>query len=347
MGDPEREPGPRARAVVALLVGVWAVVLMRAYVAVTHRPTDFDVVWQGARYLMAGQDPWTMIGPSRAFAWPSPLYYPGTALVAAAPLALLPLEVARALWVGGSAALLAWAATRAGWWRLLVFVSIPFLHAVVSAQWSVFIAAAFFLWPLGFVAVLKPTVGLATVAAAPTQRAHVHAAVAGIALIVVSLAVAPEWPAAWRATMRLAPHMSSPVAHWRVGAPLVLLALLRWRRPEARWLVALSCVPQSTVPYEGVYLMLMAQSRVGLLAMTVLSYVAGFAHYRIVHVATSTAHLQYLAGDALVLFFYLPALALVLRRPNEGAVPWWLDTVASRVARRWARLASEPGWRAR
>ncbi|MGZ8412201.1 MAG: hypothetical protein ACXW05_05675, partial [Gemmatirosa sp.] len=78
-----RAPTPRARALVALLVGVGAVVLMRAFVDVTGRRTDFDVVWQGARYLLAGQDPWAMIGPGRAFEWVSPLYYPGTALVAA------------------------------------------------------------------------------------------------------------------------------------------------------------------------------------------------------------------------------------------------------------------------
>ena len=125
--------------------------------------------------------------------------------------------------------------------------------------------------------------------------------------------------------------------NWRVGAPLVLLALLRWRRPEARWLVALACVPQSTVPYEGMYLMLMPGSRVGMLALTVISYAAGFAHYFLVPFATSTAHLQYLAGDALVLFFYLPALVMIMRRPNEGEVPRWLDRLvhaASRAARR-------------
>ncbi|MGZ8455041.1 MAG: hypothetical protein ACXWZ4_00340 [Gemmatirosa sp.] len=328
-----RAPTPRARALVALLVGVGAVVLMRAFVDVTGRRTDFDVVWQGARYLLAGQDPWAMIGPGRAFEWVSPLYYPGTALVAALPLASLPLDVARALFVGGSAALLAWAVTREAWWRLLVFASVPFLHAACGGQWSPLVAAAFLLPALGVVAALKPTVGLATLAAARTQRAQVVAIAAGAALVLVSVLVAPSWPTAWRAAIADAPHMSAPIAHWRVGAPLVLLALLRWRRPEARWLLALACVPQSTVPYEGVYHMLIPASRAGMLAMTVLSYVAGFAHYQVVLAATSTAQLQHRAGDVLVLCFYLPALAMVLRRPNEGPVPAWLARAVSAVPR--------------
>jgi hypothetical protein len=122
-----------------------------------------------------------------------------------------------------------------------------------GAQWSPLVAAAFLLAPLGVVCGDKPTVGLATILAAPTQRAQVIAALLGAILLVVSLVLAPRWPSAWIDATRPAPHMSSPVAHWRVGGPLLLLALLRWRRPEARWLAALACVPQSTLPYEGVY----------------------------------------------------------------------------------------------
>ena len=336
-----RAPDARARLAAALLVGVYAVVVMRAFVSVTSLHTDFDVVWQGARYLLAGQDPWALIGPGRAFPWASPLYYPGTALVAAAPLAMLPLDAARAAFVGGSAALLAWAVTRDGWWRLLMFVSIPFLHAVVSAQWSPLVAAAFLLAPLGVVAAAKPTAGLATVLAARTQRAQLLAFARGALLLAASLAVAPRWPLAWRAAIADAPHMSSLVAHWRVGGPLLLLALLRWRRAEARWLVALACVPLSTVPYEGLYCMLVPASRVGLLALTTLSFVAQAVHFWIVDTSVGTADLQYRAGDALVLFFYLPALVMVLRRPNEGAVPAWLEAVASRV-RRVARSTTAP-----
>ena len=332
MPDAHAPPALRARLVAALLVGVYAVVVMRAFVATTGLHTDFDVVWQGARFLIAGQDPWALIGPGRTFRWASPLYYPGTALVAVAPLALLSLAGARALFVGGSAALLAFSVTRDGWWRLLMFVSVPFLHAVVSAQWSPLVAAAFLLAPLGVVAAIKPTAGLATVLAARTQRAQLVAAALSAALVAASLVVAPRWPSAWRAAIADAPHMSSLVAHWRVGGPLLLLALLRWRRAEARWLVALACVPLSTVPYEGLYCMLVPASRVGLLALTTLSFVAQGVHFWIVGTSVGTAELQYRAGDALVLFFYLPALVMVLRRPNVGAVPAWLDAVMSRLS---------------
>ncbi|MDF1501887.1 hypothetical protein [Roseisolibacter sp. H3M3-2] len=306
--------------------------------SITARHTDFDVVWLGARVLLLeGRNPWQLIGPGREVDWLWPLIYPGTALVAVAPFAVLPLEWARSLFVGASATALAWAVTRDGWWRLTLFVSVPVLHAMVSAQWSLLVAAAFLLPALGGVAAIKPTVGLATVASAPHERWQWVALASGVALLAVSLAVAPTWVLDWRREVAGAQHLSPPVAHWRVGGPLVLLALLRWRRPEARWLVALACVPQSTVPYEAVYFMLFPCTRVGLLALTVLSYGAGALHYWIVGVATSTVDLQYRAGDALVALFYLPALWMVLRRENRGETPRWLDAVAAVVWRAFGR----------
>lgn len=326
-------PGTRARLAVAVLVGIYAAALMLGFVAITGRHTDFDVVWHGARVLLDGRDAWTVIGPGREVDLPWPLLYPGTALVAVAPLALLPLQAARVLFVGVSAGALAWAVTRDGWWRLLLFASVPVLHAIVGAEWSLLVAAAFLLPALGCVAAIKPTVGLATLLSAPDQRRQFLAILCGAALLAVSLVAAPDWPLAWRREAAGARNMSAPLMHWRVGAPLVLLALLRWRRPEARWLVALACVPQSTVPYEAVYFMLFPRTRVGLLAMTVLSYGAGALHYWIVITSRNTVDLQYRAGDALVALFYLPALVMVLRRENVGEVPQWLDGAVARVSR--------------
>ncbi|MDF1501886.1 hypothetical protein [Roseisolibacter sp. H3M3-2] len=333
MADPSAAPPRWARAIASLAIGVLAVAAMAGFLRTTGRRSDLDLLWQASRFLLAGEDPWSMIGPGRTWEWASPLYYPGTTLVAFAPLTGATLETARALWVGGCAALLAWAVSRQGWWRLLVCGSAPFLHASVGGQWSVIVAAAFLLWPLGVVAVLKPTVGLATVMAAPGDRWPAAAAVAGILLGGISLALAPDWPSAWLAATSTAPHMSAPVAHWRVGGPLALLALLRWRRPEARWLVALACVPQSTLPYEGLYMLLMAASRAELLALTILSYIGSFAHYAIAGQHLSTVQLHQLSGDVLVLLSYLPALVLILRRPNVGSLPCWLARLSTAVSR--------------
>lgn len=323
------------RALVVVLAAGWGIVCMWHMIRVTGRAPDFDPVWQGARYLLAGENPWALIGPGRAWAWVSPLYYPGTALVAAAPLAALPLDVARLVWVGGCAALLAWAVTRDGWWRLPIFLSAPFFNAAGSGQWSVLVAAALLLpGALGAVSAMKPTVGLAVLASARTGRTQVIALAAGIVLLVLSLALRPTWPAEWRAAIGDAPHMSAPVVHWRVGGPLLLLALLRWRRPEARWLVVLACVPQSTIVYEGLYFLLVPRTFRGVTAMAIASWGAIWLQDRISDWASTTAQLQYAVGDVLVVFFYLPALVMVLRRTNVGDVPRWLDALAAPVLRR-------------
>jgi hypothetical protein len=324
-------PSPAARLLVCTLVSAWAVFCLVRLGQASGLPTDFDVVWQGARFLLAGRDPWALVGPGREFEWVSPLYYPAPALVAVAPLAFLPLELARAAWVALGAALLAWAVTRDGWWRLPIFASAPFYYAVGRAQWSPLIAAAWLLPWLGVVAALKPTTGLALLAGMRTQRAQLVAAAAGVVLVGLTLLLAPWWPAAWRAAVADAPHMSSPIAHWRVGGPLLALALLRWRRPEARWLVALACVPQSPLLYEGIYLLLFPRTYRGVAAFAVASWFPLWLQDRISDWATTTAQLQYAVGDVLVACFYVPALVMVLRRPNEGEVPAWMDQVARRV----------------
>ena len=102
--------------------------------------SDFDQVWAGARALWDGRDPYSLIGPGREFAWKWPLYYPLPALVAVAPLGLLPVIAARALFAGASAALLAWAITRDGWSRLPIFLSVSFM--VTMEPWKLCVPAA-------------------------------------------------------------------------------------------------------------------------------------------------------------------------------------------------------------
>ena len=59
--------------------------------------SDFGQVWFGSRTLLAGGNPYDVVGPGGAFDWPFPLLYPLTALLAAAPLAWLPLRLAEAV----------------------------------------------------------------------------------------------------------------------------------------------------------------------------------------------------------------------------------------------------------
>lgn len=302
------------------------------------RPADFDAVWHGARVLLDGRNPYAAICHRCEIEWTDHLYYPATALVAVAPFTALPLPVARVLWVAGGAALLCFGLTRDGWHRLPLFLSAPFFVAAGGGQWSIVIAAAVF-WPvLGVVASMKPTLGSAVVAAAASQRDQIVAVAGGLLFLLASLAVRPSWPAEWLQVLADAPQYSAPIAHLTVGGPLVLLALLRWRRPDARLLVALACVPQSTILYEGLYFLLYPRTLRGVLAMAIASYGALWLQDRIADAAVDTASLQWAVGDVLVVFFYLPALVMVLRRENDGPVPRWLDAVAARVATTGHRL---------
>jgi hypothetical protein len=43
--------------------------------------------------------------------------------------------------------------------------------------------------------------------------------------------------------------------------------------------------------------------------------------------STSMAENALLYGRLINVFYYLPALVLVLRRPNEGTLPGWLEAV--------------------
>ncbi|HET6347114.1 MAG TPA: hypothetical protein VFH51_19425, partial [Myxococcota bacterium] len=116
----------------------------------------------------------------------------------------------------------------------------------------------------------------------------------------------------WQATVARLHHTPHAM---RPGGFLLLLALLRWRRPEGRLLAALALVPQTTALYETLPLGLIAGNR---------PQAAAFA------AVTVAAHLLYLAGPqgpwpvgaeyqwwVMLFLIYLPALVIVLRLPNS------------------------------
>jgi ABC-type anion transport system duplicated permease subunit len=60
-----------------------------------------------------------------------------------------------------------------------------------------------------------------------------------VALVLVSLLLQPSWPREWLNAVSQAPHIAPLIGQTAVG-PLVLLSLMRWRRADARLLVALA-----------------------------------------------------------------------------------------------------------
>jgi hypothetical protein len=277
-----------------------------------NRSSDFAQIWFGARALIHGESPYPLVGPGRAFDWPFPLLYPLPAVMVATPLALLPLRLADALFIAVGGFVLAWAVTRqrllsAQWW---VFGSVAFKAALGVSQWSPLLAGAAAVPALGFVFACKPTIGAALWAAYPSRRALFGAA----GLMAVSLLVLPNWPGEWLRGLTSVRHIAAPVQHVWVGGPLVLLALLRWRRPEARLIAALACVPQSMFFYEAVPLFLVVRRWYEGLALCLLSWVAALRPYP----AREASYDAWVwgAGDNIVLWMYLPCLVAVLCRPN-------------------------------
>src|SRR5687767_10997999 len=92
-------------------------------------PGDFGIVWFGAKALLHDANPYVLVGPGLVYEWPWPQAYPVTAMVMAMPFTLLPQLPATLAFVWISAAVLAYAVTVDGWYRLPLFLSSAFVVA--------------------------------------------------------------------------------------------------------------------------------------------------------------------------------------------------------------------------
>jgi hypothetical protein len=110
----------------------------------------------------------------------------------------------------------------------------------------------------------------------------------------------------------------------RPGGFLLLLALSRWRRPEARLLAAMACVPQTLGLYETLPLFLIPRTRWQGYALAGLSYVAAFAQVAAVPRLSGMSLDAMFAARWPFIFvcLYCPALVMVLLpRPVENPAP--------------------------
>jgi hypothetical protein len=307
-GSATRERFPLRRWVLASLVGLAAgVISYLAYKLPPPSSSDFDQLWIAARALATGKDPYAAF-PSSGFAFP--LFYPLPAVLLALPVAWLPIELARSVWAGFGAAVLTLAAFRYGRGLATGLVSAGFMNAVVLNQWSPMLTAGAVMPWLAITWVAKPSIGLALFLAYPSRRAVGLAAGLGA----ISLAVFPAWPAHWLSALHGA-FQTAPVL--QPGGFVLLLALLRWRRPEGRLLAALACVPQTIGLYETVPLFLIPRTRWEGYGMAALSMVAAFGQAWVLRRAGEPLSVMLLARwPILLVLVYLPALVLVLRFPK-------------------------------
>jgi hypothetical protein len=228
----------------------------------------WDLSWplRGASVLLTLHNPYASDLPYRDLSpfpryWP--LYYPLPALVTVAPLSWLPMPLAGALFAGVSSALLAYGAG-ADPKRLLLFLSYPYWTAIIYVQWAPLLSAALFLPMLAPLAFCKPNVGLPILLARPPHSWRGWFAITLSALLLLA-SVPLGWLMGTRSHENFTPLMVLPLG------PLVLLALLRWRDPRARLLLAMAAMPQRSA--DGLALLTIPASRRSALLMTLVGWV--------------------------------------------------------------------------
>jgi len=288
-----------AAAAVAAAVTCWV-----AYLLPPPSTSDFEPLWLGARALLQGIDPYVVVPQLGSTRYP--LYYPLPAVLVSLPLGVLPFPLARALWAAAGAGLFVLAALRYRRGLLPALLSACFLNAIMQGQWSPLLTSAVVLPALSWLWAAKPSVGLALFAGYPHRRA----VIGGLALVGLSFLARPSWLGGWLEALRATNHVA-PIL--RPGGVVLLLALVRWRRAEARLLTVIACVPQTIGLYEALPLFLIPRTRWQGYCLAGLSYLAGFGQLLIPRqegVSWEATNAQ--RWPLFLCFLYLPALLILL-----------------------------------
>lgn len=227
--------------------------------------------------------------------------YPLPAAFVGLPFSFFAPAVGAALFYGLSTALLAWGLSFQSKNRLYVFLAMPFWFAMVWAQWTPLIMAAAFIPVLLPVVLIKPQIAL-PVGLTRWSKTGLYACVV---VLVLSVAIYPTWPLVWlsqiKSYQRFFPFLSLPFG------PLLLLALLRWRDPDARLLLLVSIFPQRHF-YDAFVLWLIPKTKREIIPTAILSWGAYIWKHLYPEMGTQTV------GFVSVLFFFLPMLVVIMMR---------------------------------
>jgi hypothetical protein len=281
----------------------------------TFVTTDFEYLWRAARLWSSGIDPYA-VKPRAAWLhlWPlfDPLFYPLPAVMVVGLFSGWSLGTSQVVFVTLATGFLAWRLSERALWPLLIFLTPSFWMAAFLGQWSPWLTLATLVPSAGFLLACKPTLGLACFFYRPTWRG----AASCVAIGLLSLALMPTWP--WEWLDNLSWVQRHPPAILTPGGWLLALAAVRWRQREARLLLAMACVPQLLFFADQLPLFLVARTRREAVLFTAAGAVVGviwvarhFMRYAAVQ----------LTGPYVMLGCYLPALWIVLRRPNLASEP--------------------------
>lgn len=284
-------PSIRWRIVVSAVIGVAS----GAFCFFLMRRTQMgagDFVWaiHLAQHRLVGQNPYDE---------PMQLY-PFTAALFGLPFVHVSPEVAAGGFYGLSSALLAFGLTRDRYHRLLVFLAYPYWIGMLYVQWSPIIAASSF-FPLLLPATMaKPQVGIPVF----VSRFSLRGLGACLCVAAASLIAMPRWPMLWLSEFGKYPHFFAILV---IPGPIILLALIRYRDPDAVLLLLTACMPQRWF-FDTFILWLIPNSRREILITVFFSWCCGILRwYHVPHSATEV-------GRWVVLFIYLPMLAILLLR---------------------------------
>ena len=267
---------------------------------------DFRVWWLGANAILHGRNPYTTI----VFQHRPDFLYPLIAAIVTVPFAGIQDTIAGPLFITISCGLLAFMLTRNSWWPLLIFTSGGMFLSIIAAQFTPLLMLGFLSSNAMWLGALKPNIGLAMLAWRPSVKGAVLMAL----VTAISLISMPSWPIAWLRALEASTYHYEPVLAF--GGPLILLALIRWRRPEARLLAVMALVPSSPIVYETLPLFLIARRRIEL---CLLAFMSSVAYLVMAGLPPNQLDLYMQRGRWVIVWLsYLPALAIVLARPNEA-----------------------------
>jgi hypothetical protein len=323
------------RIAIALAAGAiaWALITIRfrrggAYLYAL----DFTPHWRAADAMLRGYSPYVVINAfTNLYPFGAGYLYMLPATILLLPFGYLPPQVAAAIFEGIATAVFAFALMRDGYWRLPLLASAPLYYGVVSGQTVPLVTAAFLIPWLGWLAPLKHTTGAVGAAFTLSKRYILGA----IAVVIVSVIIWPWWPAQWWAERLDVFEKYYHIPILVTGGFLLLLGILRWRRPEARALVAMSCLPQTMFFYDQLPLVLIARNFRESVYVTAASWVGPLVGLLLVGSASmSRSELFRVNSGVIVLCYYLPSLAVILLRPNVGSVPAVLERASTLLPRR-------------
>ena len=312
-------PTRRQRLMVALVVGIGAGIFSWLMQQRPDAAPDFAYPHTAVRFFLDGQNPYdAMHGPAGArFPFDQPLFYPFTAVLLILPFAAFPLATATGLFIGLSSAALAWCITRDGLWRVHIFASASFVFAATVGQFSPLLMLMAFSPRFGFLAAVKPNIGLAMFVRKPS----VLAVIGSLAFLALSVVVFPRWPADWwESLQRSVADETHRAPVLQMGGFLLLLSAVAWRKASGRLLFTLSLVPQALLFYDQLLLWLIPRTRNQSIFLTAASQAGMIIWYLSLGPDTNPVAAAY---PFVVPFLFLPALAILLWQ-------YWIDRAGIR-----------------